>query len=298
MKTQPKVLLVEDDPYTAEGIITVFKMAGMAPIVTSSISEAKRAITKHHPDVVVMDIGILPKPGEDVVASHGGHRAGLVLADWIATRHPKTAMIGYSGAANPEFKEQFEGYGGRFLVKLAGNNELVRTVYELTPKVKRPVARVSKKSALSTKNNHPANVFIIHGHDDRATWELKNYIQNTLGLPQPIILHEQPNLGRTIIEKLQDEAEEVGIAFVLLTPDDLIAKPRQNNEQKRRARQNVIFEMGFFFGLLGRRTGRVILLHKGRIELPSDIHGLVYIDVSNGIEAAGENIRRELRGLI
>lgn len=298
MNEQLRVLLVEDDPYTAEGIITVFKMAGIAPLVSSSVSEAKRLIAKHKPHIVVIDILMPPKKGEDIVASHGGHKSGLVLADWIATKHPKTAMIGYSGGANPEFTREFERYGGRFLLKLHGGNELLRAVHELAPKATRRGADTHKQLKKSIKPGRPANVFIVHGQDEKTKWELKNYLQNTLGLPQPIILHEQPNLGRTIIEKLQDVAEEVAIAFILLTPDDVVAGPKHNNEEKRRARQNVIFEMGMFLGLLGRRAGRVILLYKGQVELPTDISGLVYIDISHGIEAAGEQIRRELKGLI
>ena len=67
--------------------------------------------------------------------------------------------------------------------------------------------------------------------------------------------------------------------------------------EKRRARQNVIFEMGFFLGKLGRTSGKVLLLHKGSLDIPSDIAGIEYIDVTNGINSAGEKIRRELRAL-
>lgn len=136
--------------------------------------------------------------------------------------------------------------------------------------------------------------FIVHGHDDTVKLEVKNYLQNKLGLNEPIILHEQPSLGRTIIEKFEDSAALSTIVFVLLTPDDMGASADQSNDQKRRARQNVIFEMGYFLGTLGRRSGRVILLHRGPIELPSDLAGVIYIDISGGIEAAGEQIRREL----
>jgi predicted nucleotide-binding protein len=124
--------------------------------------------------------------------------------------------------------------------------------------------------------------------------ELKNYLQNTLHLPEPIILHEQPNLGRTIIEKFEDYSKLSTHIFILLTPDDVASNPKEPNEQKRRGRQNVIFEMGYFLGKFGRLSGRVTLLTQGEIELPSDISGVVYIDISQGIEAAGENIRREL----
>jgi predicted nucleotide-binding protein len=113
-----------------------------------------------------------------------------------------------------------------------------------------------------------------------------------------VILHEQPSLGRAILEKLAEEGEDVDLVFVLLTPDDVGGTADQPDDVKRRARQNVIFELGFFLGRLGRRSGRVVLLHKGQTELPSDISGLISIDISSGIAAAGEEIRRELSWLL
>jgi len=139
--------------------------------------------------------------------------------------------------------------------------------------------------------------FIVHGRNDSAKLELKNYLQNTLHLPEPIVLHEQPELGRTIIEKFEDYAAQSSLVFVLLTPDDVAAAARDPDETKRRARQNVIFEMGYFLGLLGRRSGRVLLLHEGPLEIPSDLSGVVYIDISRGVEAAGERIRREVQNV-
>ncbi|MBI4288716.1 MAG: nucleotide-binding protein [Chloroflexi bacterium] len=139
--------------------------------------------------------------------------------------------------------------------------------------------------------------FIVHGHDEVNKLGLKNYLQNIVGLPEPIILHEQPNSGRSIVEQFEDYAARSTVAFVLLTPDDRIAEGHQGNDALRRARQNVIFEMGYMMGVFGRRSGRVILLHKGPLDLPSDLSGVVYIDISNGIEAAGEQIRRELQNV-
>jgi len=137
--------------------------------------------------------------------------------------------------------------------------------------------------------------FITHGHDDALKLELKDYLQNTLQLSEPIILHQQPNRGRTVIEKFEECSGDIDVAFVLLTPDDIGGL--SGAELKERARQNVIYELGVFVGRFGRRSGRVILLHKGTLELPSDLAGVSYIDVTNGIHAAGETIRAELAGL-
>lgn len=134
--------------------------------------------------------------------------------------------------------------------------------------------------------------FIVHGHDEEAKLSLKNYIQNTLKMEEPVILAEKASKGLTIIEKFEEYAEECKLIFVLLTPDD---KYTDNNNY--RARQNVILEMGYFLGKLGRKSGRIILLYKGKLELPNDISGIIYINIDNGIEAAGEQIRREIENL-
>jgi len=139
--------------------------------------------------------------------------------------------------------------------------------------------------------------FIVHGHDHQSLYELKDYLQNTLKLGEPTVLRQMPGRGKTMIEKFEREAEAVELVFVLLTPDDRVADPSDPDAEKRRARQNVILELGFFLGKLGRESGRVMLLHKGSVEIPSDIVGVEYIDITNGIESAGESIRRELRGL-
>jgi predicted nucleotide-binding protein len=87
------------------------------------------------------------------------------------------------------------------------------------------------------------------------------------------------------------------LVFVLLTPDDKAVDPAEPDAEKRRARQNVILELGFLLGKLGRESSRILLLHKGSVEIPSDIAGIVYIDVTEGIKSASEDIRRELRAL-
>lgn len=126
---------------------------------------------------------------------------------------------------------------------------------------------------------------------------MKDYLQNTLKLAEPVILRKMPGLGKTLIEKFESEAEAVELVFVLLTPDDEMVNPSKLEAQKRRARQNVILELGFFLGKLGRKSGKILLLHKGPVEIPSDIVGIEYIDITNGIESAGETIRRELDAL-
>jgi len=109
-------------------------------------------------------------------------------------------------------------------------------------------------------------VFIIHGHDNG----LKTQIQLLLTRAgvNNIVLHEQPDKGRTIIDKLVEESSNSNYAIALLSPDDMLF------DGSKRARQNVILEIGYFIGRLGKE--RVRILKKGDIEIPSDLQGILY----------------------
>lgn len=121
-----------------------------------------------------------------------------------------------------------------------------------------------------------SRVFIVHGHDKEAK-EAVARLLSVLGL-EPIILHEQANMGRAVIEKFEAEGN-VGFAVVLLTPDDL-GKAKIDADLNPRARQNVIFEFGYFIGSLGRR--HVCVFRRGEIERPSDLAGVVYEQFDDG----------------
>ncbi len=173
-----------------------------------------------------------------------------------------------------------------------------RTTVSVEPEqAERKTRAAAYPAGSATSSSHPLVVkprlFIVHGSDEVTKWAVKNYLQNRLKLPEPIVLHELPNHGRTLIEKFEDHADEVDGAVVLLTPDDIWLE-EGTNEELRRARQNVVFELGYFVGRLGRRSGKILLLYKGALNLPSDITGIAYISIEPGVEAAGEQIRREL----
>jgi hypothetical protein len=119
----------------------------------------------------------------------------------------------------------------------------------------------------------PQNIFIVHGHDEAMKEEVANFVRE-IG-HNPIILHERPNLGRTVIEKFEQEAADAGFAIVLLSPDDVGASVGNRHELNPRARQNVILELGYFVAKFGRH--RVCPLYKGDVEIPSDILGVLYI---------------------
>jgi predicted nucleotide-binding protein len=123
------------------------------------------------------------------------------------------------------------------------------------------------------------DVFVVHGHDELAKESVARLINN-VGI-RAVVLHEQPNLNRTIIEKLEIHSS-VYFAVVILSPDDAGFPMSDSSKAQPRARQNVIFELGYFIGKLGR--DKVCALYKGDVELPSDYHGVLYLPMdSDGV---------------
>ena len=123
-------------------------------------------------------------------------------------------------------------------------------------------------------------VFIVHGHDHGTRDMVARFIQQ-LEL-EPVILQEQPNRGLTVMEKFEQHAE-VGFAVVLFTPDDIGSAKDNADTPRYRARQNVIFELGYLIRHLGR--DRVAVLYKGDegdIEIPSDYSGVLYTQMDDG----------------
>ena len=114
-------------------------------------------------------------------------------------------------------------------------------------------------------------VFVVHGHDGEAKNEVARFLSK-LGLEE-VILHERANKGRHLLTKFQEESEGASFAVVLLTPDDVGGAV--GGLHLSRARQNVVFELGFFIGKLG--ASRVAALVKGDVEKPSDFDGVAYI---------------------
>lgn len=127
------------------------------------------------------------------------------------------------------------------------------------------------------KNRTPNNkVFIVHGHDG----ELKEKVARRLeqqGI-EAIILSEQVNRGKTIIEKLEAYSD-VHVAIALFTQDDLGAAKEEKGNEKYRARQNVVFEAGYFMGYLGREN--IIMITDENVEIPGDLSGMVYTTKDN-----------------
>jgi predicted nucleotide-binding protein len=129
------------------------------------------------------------------------------------------------------------------------------------------------------------SIFLVHGSDLSFRDSVDRWLRDAVppGL-EVVVLQDQPSQGRTLIEKFERYGSDAAYVVVLMTADD-VGGPRRGSETDAdflaklhpRARQNVVLEMGYFIGALGR-TGVAVLYEEG-VELPSDLHGIAYIRI-------------------
>ena len=275
-----------DDDFASELTVDNLRQRGHEVFRVSSADEALADAGRiASSDLVVLDL-IMPRAQEALTNVVDGARStGMLVFRDLRRRRPDLPIIVFTANQDPA------------LIEVIRADPHAKYVSRWSsPTFREFIAAIHKMLGLEPACPFP-RPFIVHGHDEKTMLEVKNHLQNILGLGEPIILHEQPSLGRTLIEKFEDLAASSDLAFVILTPDDRFIGAREPEIDKRRARQNVIIELGFFLGALGRRSGRVLLLYKGPLDLPSDLSGVVYLDISGGIEAVGEQIRCELAAI-
>jgi predicted nucleotide-binding protein len=272
------ILIIDDDPYYFSFAFNLLGgHRGYNITRAQSVDEALGLVQQKCFPLIIVDLRMPPGEAFRHVDTAGGHKTGILLAQEIRKYCPDTRFIVHTGGADTEAEALFENDPNVvFLYKSPDFHPLLRAVEQsLAP------------------DNRRLTPFIVHGRDNATLLALKNYLQNRLGMGEPMVLWELPSHGRTIIEKFEYYAAKADFVFVLMTPDDYGSFKSETKRQSR-ARQNVIFELGYFLGYLRRRSGRIFLLHSGDIEIPSDLSGVIYIDISNGIETAGETIRGEL----
>ena len=137
----------------------------------------------------------------------------------------------------------------------------------------------SNKIIKKDKRKLSNKIFIVHGHDEEMKQAVARIVEK-IGL-MPIILHEQPNKGRTVIEKFEDYAD-VNFAIIIFSPDDIAyPKSKSPKDKRSRARQNVIFELGFFVGKLERKHVLILFREEENFEFPSDYLNICYTPYDN-----------------
>ena len=197
---------------------------------------------------------------------------------------------------DPEYMAEF---GYKFF--WTGSKKIMSGVHAVTSQIIIPFFRDFKDYVESNGNVQPTlvlpmsnKVFIVHGHDGEARETVARFLSN-IGF-EPVILNEQANQGRTIIEKVEANAD-VGFAVVLLTPDDM-GRAKSATDLQPRARQNVLLELGYFMAKLGRN--KVCALRRGEVSIPSDFAGVVWEAMDDGggwkqklareLQAAGHSV--------
>lgn len=167
----------------------------------------------------------------------------------------------------PSFAPSDDGY--KYQKWEQGRNQIINLVNTM----------IEESELFGVKNDKANNqkkdskkVFIVHGHDETLKTSIARFVEK-LGL-NAIILHEQASKGKTIIEKFEEQALSSSFSIVLLTPDDIGYPKGKNDLSSPRARQNVIFELGYFCGAIGRKN--VFVLYKEGVEIPNDYLGVVY----------------------
>lgn len=199
------------------------------------------------------------------------HDYDLVNTGWFISSEPRSLAERIS-----EFKQEVKN-------KLNSLKQMINKTPLLNSEVSASNANTGHRIETNT-----SNVFIVHGHDNEIKVSVARTLEK-LGL-NPIILHEQANAGKTVIEKFEAHSN-VGFAVVLLTADDE-GKAKSASDLKKRARQNVILELGYFIGKLGRE--RVCPLYAKGVELPSDLSGVVYVPIDEN-DAWKFSLAKELK---
>jgi predicted nucleotide-binding protein len=154
------------------------------------------------------------------------------------------------------------------------------------------IAAVPRSTAVQAKElpTMPRKVFIVHGANHGVRDRIDLFLTKELGL-ETVIMEEKAHGGRTLPEKFEEHASECGFAVFILTADDVVNDTK--GKTLRRARQNVILEVGYFWAKLGRRD-RIAVLVEDEMDLPSDLQGLGRIGITSDLGTTKERLRKEL----
>ena len=214
-----------------------------------------------------------------LVRVFGSHSPNV--SDVIHTTGDKGQYIGMSDYDYQEYLRT--GFKSKIKILNTCIEQLETDIELATPKNKDVLIAIPEVLLDSRK------VFVVHGHNQGIKDSVARFLEK-LDL-EPVILHEKPNAGRTVIEKISDYAD-VHFAIVLLTADDEGRVRNENAEMQLRARQNVIMELGYFLGKLGRT--RVCALYELGVEIPSDYQGVLFVEIDRNDRWRNELVRELL----
>ena len=241
-----KVLLAYKDRSLREEWASYLRSKGFEVLETDTFAEARKK-SREQIDLAIVDLH-LSKEGGPLTAGRAIHHTVPTI---IITETPTSEMMRDSFRRKPGYMPP--------AADVIDTEEGIEAVYEALQRALTP------------------RVFVAYGHDSGAKEEVVRLLK-ALEL-RPVVLSEEAEAGRTIIEKIEDYSD-VAFAVILLTPDDVGGM--DTAELKPRARQNVIFELGYFFAKLGRK--KVVALCKdqdGELEMPSNYSGILYLPMDS-----------------
>lgn len=249
---KPIILLAENDPVVLDAGKGFLEQHGYVVLTAINPTEARNILESVRLDLAILDIRLKDDADRRDIS-------GLAVAQEAGRFVPKIILTGHPHIDTVKTALKKDDTGRSLAIEYLYKREGPQALLTVVQKVLRQ-----------------RSIFIVHGHDNEAKMTVARFIEN-LGL-RPIILQEHPSAGRSIIEQLEAHSN-VGYAIVLITPDDLGGVKTAPRQRKPRARQNVIFELGYFVGHLGRH--KVSILYKEDVEIPSDYHGVVYIPLDS-----------------
>ena len=264
-----QVLLLEDDAFLADSISAMLQELGISCSKFSSVRAIESQLAGSAPGAVIADMAVPLNRSKliSAAAAHGGSHGGQAVLRYARQRWSTTPMALITGKPSAETRHWCESNGIDYFLK--------------------PVEKSTFERFLGKRN---PRAFVVHGRNMKALSSVKSALR-ALRI-KPIVLMECASLGRTVIEKFEEVSGSCDCALVVVSPDDIGRLAAGSRARSRfRARQNVLFELGYFYGALGRRSGAVVLVEYGDTEIPSDLAGIVRLDG----QVPGSELKKSLR---
>jgi CheY-like chemotaxis protein len=302
---KPRVWFVDDLPSNRERFEKNHKEAFDIRLFTKP-AEVVHCLSQEQPDALLCDIFFyknvkkaerieakvkqmasqLKAVAHDIGADTQKSLAGIKLIEEIGREHggtPPFPVFAYT-SKGPYILEQ----PAWDRIVNAGAKILLKGQFSPDAEEMMILSEIRRYRALREREGHGSSVFLVHGHDELNRRRLEDAIRKRWNLPV-LILSGEPGQGRTLIEKFEEAAARASFAFVLLTPDDKVTEATGGYVQ---ARPNVLFELGWFYGRLGRK--RVCILFKAGTRIHSDLDGISRIKFEDSVLDKLHEIEEEL----
>lgn len=288
-----KILWIDDTPEQVRDLAEALRDEGYTVNLTSSASEGASllAASPHDPLAVIVDL-LMDTESFTVPGPHGpqpidtlhGLHAGLVFGRWAKRQWPFLNIIGVSVKADlhDEQVRWFRETGAGYFDK-----------YSLFSSI-RPLLLLLNRLTTARKPPPRLRTSIIHGRDTDTLEKLRTYLKTNLRIPELITVREESTPLPELFAEKPGEPEVFNLIFAILATTDPQAGEERDDDARRRSRENILFETGFAAGQCAGGRGKVIILHTGDAGLPADAPGASFINISAGLEAVDEQLRREI----